>query len=230
MADLTLISGNFRYSSWSMRGWLAAKQTGLDLQVSKFALYVEEEMEKLRALSPSGMVPALVDHRSGRDLHVWDSLAIIDYLNDTTDTAFWPEDRASLALARSLAAEMHSGYMPLRTACPMNLSLSVSGLPLSDTLKATLDHLCRQLGRALDQDRDGDFLFGGWGAVDIMFAPVATRIRSYGLPVTPQITAWVDAVFDQKDVQIWVQEAATETWGYPGTDGAVQDGRLVYDT
>ena len=118
---LRIIIGNKAYSSWSLRGWLAAKQSGLPFEELVLPMYDEawptRRLEPDLALS-NGKVPTLWDG----DIAVWDSIAIVDYLNDITGgTRFWPEDRAARALARSMAAEMHSGYVPLRKACPMNV-------------------------------------------------------------------------------------------------------------
>lgn len=230
MVFLNIVIGNQRYSSWSLRGWLAAKMTGLSLSVTKIAQFEDEDMAQLRSLSPTGLVPVLQDYRGdGEPIVVWDALSIIDYLNDTTDTAFWPDDHSAKGLARSLASDMHRGYGRIRRACPMNLGLRLRNLELSDALTAEIERLCRQLELALLQDRKGPYLFGDWSAADIMYAPVATRIRTYDLPVTGPVMAWADAIYDHPHVQQWLDEAANEAVEIPKYENPARDRRLIFD-
>ena len=212
---LKLIIGNKVYSSWSLRGWLAVKQSGLPFDEVMAPLYDEHwEARKTQPdLAPSaGKVPTLWDG----DIPVWDSIAIIDYLDTKTGrTRFWPKDPAALALARSMAAEMHAGYMPLRREHGMNLRLALSRTP-SVEVQADIDRIMGLWAQARTRfGAGGDFLFGDFGAVDIMFAPVVTRFRCYGLPVTDLGEAYMEAVLGQPFVREWIEAAKTEDWIIP---------------
>lgn len=213
---LTIIIGNKAYSSWSLRGWLAVRQSGLPHQEVLAPLYDDawptRRMQGDLAVS-NGKVPTLWDG----DVAVWDSLAIIDYLDARTGgTLFWPQDKAALALARSISAEMHSGYQPLRRACCMNVRRSFAPQEPSAAVRENIDRICAlwELARARF-GADGDFLFGAFGAADIMFAPVASRFRTYQLPATPVAQAYVDAIMSHAWVAQWVTEAHGESWVLP---------------
>ncbi|MBO9575909.1 MAG: glutathione S-transferase family protein [Sphingobium sp.] len=213
---LKLIIGNKVYSSWSLRGWLAVKQSGLPFEEVVVPLYDDAwEARKLEGdLAPSnGKVATLWDG----DTPVWDSLAILDYLDAKTGrTKFWPSDPAALALARSMAAEMHAGYMPLRREHSMNLRLALPSSTPGDEVQADIDRIMTLWAQARTRfGADGDYLFGGFGAVDIMFAPVVTRFQSYGLPVTALGRTYMDAVFAHPFMAEWVAGANAEDWVIP---------------
>ncbi len=210
---LKLIIGNRVYSSWSLRGWLALKQSGLPFEEVVVPLFDEawETRRRQGDLAASGgKVPTLWDGETA----VWDSLAIIDYLDAQTGSRrFWPAEREALALARSMAAEMHAGYMPLRREHGMNLRLARTGGVPSPEVRADIDRIMTLWAQARTRyGKDGDFLFGAFGAVDIMFAPVVTRFQSYGLPVTPLARAYMDAVYAQPFMAAWMEEAMQESW------------------
>jgi glutathione S-transferase len=209
---LKLIIGNKVYSSWSLRGWLAVKQSGLPFEETVVSLYGEEWETRRKAADlalSAGKVPTLWDG----DIAVWDSIAIIDYLDARTGgTKFWPEDKAALALARSMSAEMHAGYMALRSQHCMNLRLKLSSTP-SPEVQADIDRITSLWAQARERfGSGGDFLFGAFGAVDIMFAPVATRFRNYGLPVPPLAHAYIDAIYAHPFMAEWIEGAAQEDW------------------
>ena len=181
---LKLIIGNKAYSSWSLRGWLAAKQSGLPFEEVVVPLYDADWDQRRQApdLAPSsGKVPILWDG----DIAVWDSLAILDYLNDKSgNTRFWPTDDAARGMARSMAAEMHSGFTALRRKHGMNTRRTFAPVQPDDDVAAELARIMALWAQARARfGGTGEFLFGDFGAVDIMFAPVVTRITSYGLPV-----------------------------------------------
>ena len=210
---LKLIIGNKAYSSWSLRGWLAVKQSGLPFEEVLVSLYDDAwPARKAQAdLAPSaGKVPTLWNG----DTAVWDSIAIIDYLNDLTGgTRFWPQDLAARGLARSIAAEMHSGFVALRRACPMNTRRIFDAVPPSAEVAENLARIAQLWAQArADHGGRGDYLFGDFGAADIMFAPVASRITSYRLPVPPFARAYVEAVMAHRWMQDWIAAAQEEEW------------------
>jgi glutathione S-transferase len=210
---LKIIIGNKAYSSWSLRGWLAVKQSGLPYEEIVVPLYDEAWPE--RRMQPDlgisgGKVPTLWDG----DIAIWESIAILDYLNDVSgNTRFWPQDKGARALARSMAAEMHSGYMPLRKACSMNVRrVFDAGSPS----EAVMENLSR-IASLWEQARShygvgGPYLFGQFGAADIMFAPVVFRIAGYGLPVSESAHAYVETMLAHPWMIEWVEGAKAENW------------------
>lgn len=210
---LKLIIGNKAYSSWSLRGWLAAKQSGLAFEDVTVPLY-DEDWEKRREgdeFAPSsGKVPILWDG----DIVVWDSLAIIEYLNEASGgTRFWPEDPAARAMARSMAAEMHSGYAALRREHSMNIRRIVPAAHFSDAVLADVARIMEIWAQARARyGGDGAFLFGSFGAADIMFAPVVTRLISYSIPVARFATPYMQAVISHPFMQDWIAAAQAEDW------------------
>jgi glutathione S-transferase len=209
---LKLFIGNKTYSSWSLRGWLACKQSGLLFEEEVVPLY-DEAWDKRRqgdAFAPShGKVPILWDG----DIPVWDSLAILEYLNDKTgNTVFWPIDPAARALARSMAAEMHAGFVPLRSEHTMNTRRSTPQLP-SPAVTADLARIAQLWLLARSRfGSDGAFLFGGFGAADIMYAPVVTRIVTYALPMPRFAQSYIDAMTSHPFMQEWLAAAQAEDW------------------
>ena len=208
-----LIIGNKAYSSWSLRGWLAARLSGLDFEEVVVPLY-DADWERRRAsadLAPSsGKVPILWDG----DCVVWDSLAILEYLDARSGgDKFWPGDPAARAMARSMAAEMHSGFQALRREHPMNIRRLFEPRPPSDAVRADLERLFALCAQARARfGGKGDFLFGAFGATDIMFAPVVTRIITYSLPHPPFVDAYMDAVVRHRWMQDWIAAARAEPW------------------
>lgn len=208
---LKLYIGNKNYSSWSLRGWLACKQSGLPFEEHLFQLWTQEH-DELRASGrlPAGKVPTLWDG----DICVWDSMAIIDWLADRVGrNVFWPEDDAARAFARSISAEMHSGFAALRNQAGMNIRRRVPNHRLdSDAVAdaARADALWTQARTRFG--KGGDFLFGKFGAADIMFAPVVTRFVTYGIPMSDISGAYADAIYAQPFMAEWVAAAAVEPW------------------
>ncbi len=212
---LRLIIGNKAYSSWSLRGWLAVKQSGLPFEELVAPLYDEAWPERKRQadLAPSaGKVPTLWDG----DLVIWDSLAILLHLDARTGgTRFWPADPAARALALSIVTEMHSGFQPLRREHPMNVRKSYPTFPSAEVL-ADLDRIAELWARArMLASGDEPWLFGAFGAADIAFAPVASRITTYHLPVPPAARAYVDAVMAHPWIREWIDAANAESWVLP---------------
>ena len=210
---LKLIIGNKAYSSWSLRGWLAAKQSGLPFEEMVVPLY-DADWDKRREgdeFAPSsGKVPILWDG----DVVVWDSLAIVEYLNEKSGgTRFWPADDAARAMARSMAAEMHSGFAALRRKHSMNVRQVFPPQKPDDDVLADLTRIMELWAQARARfGGEGQFLFGDFGAADIMYAPVVTRIVTYSLPVARFATGYMDAVLHHPFMQDWIAGAQEEEW------------------
>ena len=221
---LKLVIGNRAYSSWSLRGWLACKLSALDFETVVLPMDTPEwDSGASKGLLPSGRVPVIWDD----DIAVWDSLAIIDWLADKVRSArlsrghFWPHDMAARALARSMAAEMHSGFPALRGECSMDLKHNFPGFQASPATLAEvarIDALWTQardvFGTHTDVAHEGPFLFGAFGAADAMYAPVVTRIRTYGLAVGPVAAAYVEAVAAHPWMVEWTDAAKAETFPF----------------
>lgn len=208
---LKLVIGNKNYSSWSMRPWLAARGCNIPFEEIFIPIYSDDKADKERILSFSsaGKVPILVDG----DVTVWDSLAIIEYLAERfPDAGLWPKDRAERAHARAVAAEMHSGFMPLRNACGMNLHRPIGAIELSADVTANVARIeaiwadCRAR-----YGSRGAFLFGAFGAVDAMFAPVVHRFRTFAIPVSPQTQAYMDTMMAFPAFAEWTRDGLAET-------------------
>ena len=210
---MKLVIGNRAYSSWSMRGWLALKQSGLEFEELVVPLYDEtwnQRREGDEFAPSSGKVPLLWDG----DLVVWDSLAIIEYCADRTSRdLFWPEDLGARGMARSMAAEMHSGFANLRRDLPMNVRRIVGPRPLSEDVKAEINRILTLWAQARARHGGtGAFLFGNWSAADMMYAPVVTRFITYSVPVPPFAHAYMDAVLTHPHVLEWIDKAQDEPW------------------
>jgi len=210
---LKLIIGNKAYSSWSLRGWLACKQSGVPFEEVVVPLYDQDWDQRRQGdeFAPSsGKVPILWDG----DVVVWDSLAIIDFLNERTgNTKFWPTGEAARAMARSMAAEMHSGFQNLRAKCGMNIRQVYPPKRPDDDVLEELARLMEIWAQARARfGGDGDFLFGDFGAADIMFAPVCTRIVTYQLPIARFAVPYVERVLNHPFMQDWIAAAQEEEW------------------
>ena len=208
-----LIIGNRAYSSWSMRGWLACKQSGDEFEELVVPMF-DAEWEKRREgdeFAPSlGKVPILWDG----EIVVWDSLAIIEFLADRYGQAlYWPEDESARAVARSMSAEMHSGFSNLRRELPMNVRKSFPPVELSDAVREEIDRILQLWAQARARfGGTGDYLFGDWCAADIMYAPVVTRLITYGVAVPSFAAVYIKAVLSHPDVGEWIDKAQDEPW------------------
>ena len=210
---LKLIIGNRAYSSWSMRGWLALRHSGLEFEELVVPLY-DEAWEKRREggeFAPSlGKVPVLwLD-----DCVVWDSLAIIEFCADLTSRdRYWPSNDSARGMARSMAAEMHSSFANLRRDLPMNVRKILGPKPLGDEVRAEINRILTLWAQARARfGGTGEYLFGDWCAADMMFAPVVTRFVTYSVPVPPFAAAYMEAVLGQPDVASWIELAQDEPW------------------
>jgi glutathione S-transferase len=207
---LKLVIGNKNYSSWSMRPWLALRANDIPFEEIFIPLYTgDADKQRILNFTHSGKVPALIDG----DITVWDSLSIIEYLAERfPESRLWPEDRARRAHARSISAEMHSGFTALRNECGMNLHRAVGAIALSADAQADVARIqqiwleCRERYGKL-----GPFLFGTFGAADAMFAPVVHRFRTYAVEVAPQLRDYMDAMLSQPAFQEWTRAGLAET-------------------
>jgi glutathione S-transferase len=209
-----LIIGNRNYSSWSLRGWLAARQAGLAFE--ELTVHIDgDDWQATKRLDgefqPSaGKVPVLWDD----DVVVWDSLAILEYLSDKVGRErFWPKDPAARGMARAMVAEMHSGYLPLRRLCPMNIRRRITGLHLTDEARENIVRILGLWAEARARfGAGGPFLFGSFSAADIFYAPVISRFITYGIGVPGFAQAYMQAVWDHAWMQEWIAAAEAEEW------------------
>ena len=205
---MKLIFANRNYSSWSLRAWLVLKHFGIPFDEEMALLSGDGWQENLRRKSPSGKVPVLIDG----DVVVPETIAIIEYLHDKYPAkGIWPSNRVERALARAAAAEMHGGFTALRNNAPMNLRGSHPGKVDVDEVADDLKRIERLWGELLSRS-GGPYLFGSFSAADAMFAPVATRIRTYELPVTDLAQEYVEAIYAVPAFQEWFAEAVKEPW------------------
>jgi glutathione S-transferase len=218
---MKLIIGNKNYSSWSLRGWLACKQSGLMFDEITVPLYGEDwdKARKADDLAPSsGKVPILWDG----DSVVWDSLAIIDFLADRVGRdRYWPKEDAPRGMARSMVAEMHSSYLALRRQHPMNVRKRAEGSgSVSDEARSDIVRILGLWAEARARfGRGGPYLFGSFGAADIIYAPVVSRFITYGIPVPGFAVAYMQAVWEHEWMQSWVAAAENEDWTIEKFDG-----------
>ena len=215
MADFTLIIGNKNYSSWSLRGWLMAKAAGVSFDEIVIPLDRPETQTAIRKHSPSGRVPVLID----KGLQVWESLAIGEYLNELKPEALlWPDAVAARAHARSISSEMHAGFAELRNNMPMNIRSSFPGKGMTPGVRADIERITglwrdtRKKFAGAAAAKDDGFLFGTFGNADAMYAPVVTRLRTYGVKLESDSEAYCAAVMAHPAMKEWVDAAKNEPW------------------
>jgi glutathione S-transferase len=208
---LKLVIGNKNYSSWSMRPWLVLRANDIAFDEVFIPLYTDDKADKERILgfTHSGKVPALIDG----DVTVWDSLSIIEYVAEKYPQAgVWPQDRARRAHARSISAEMHSGFAALRNECGMNLHRPIRAIALSDDARANVARIQEIWAECHARyGKQGPFLFGAFSGADAMFAPVVHRFRSYAIPVAPGARHYMDAMMSLPAFQEWTRAGLAET-------------------
>ena len=210
---MKLFIGNKNYSSWSLRGWLACKQSGLHFEELTVPIYNDDwdERRGQAEFQPSaGKVPILWDG----DAVVWDSMAILEFLADKTHRdRFWPKDPVARGMARSMAAEMHSSYLSLRRELPMNIRARRTDMQITtDTRNDAMRILTLWAEARARFGGSGPFLFGTFGAADIMFAPVVTRFQTYGFQLPGFAQAYSAAILEHEWMQRWTEESVEEPW------------------
>lgn len=208
MTDFTLYLGNKNYASWSLRAWLMLQHTGAPFDEVVIPLYEPGSRTELLRHTPSGRVPAL--HHGA--LVIWDSLAIGEYLAELFPAArLWPADTAARAVARSVSAEMHSGFQALRNHLPMNMRSSFPNRGVTAEVQADINRItalwrdCRR-----NFARDGAFLFDHFTIADAMFAPVASRFRTYAVKLDREATEYVETLWAMPALQTWLAAAKNE--------------------
>ncbi|MCC6891150.1 MAG: glutathione S-transferase family protein [Hyphomicrobiales bacterium] len=210
---MTLIIGNKNYSSWSMRPWIAMKVAGIAFTEELISLDAPDFKSRVSRISGSGKVPALSDGV----IHIWESLAILEYLAEKFPAAgLWPAEAAARGHARAVAAEMHAGFLPLRRHLPMNMWRPVVPRELPAEVSADVGRVegiwtdCRKrFGQG------GPFLFGRFGAADAMYAPMVSRFHTYAVPVGSEARAYMQAVMDLPAWAEWRNAAMKEPWVLP---------------
>jgi glutathione S-transferase len=209
MSDYILVIGNKNYSSWSLRPWLAMRQAGLPFREVRIPLYTPESKAQIRSYSPSGKVPCLVDGA----LAVWDSLAICEYLAERHPQAkLWPADPHARAVARSISAEMHSGFQNLRSNMSMNCRKRFPGMGRTVEVAGEIERVQRSWGQAREKHgAGGPFLFGAFTIADAMYAPVVLRFRTYAVQLNPVCREYADAILALPAMQQWLADAEAET-------------------
>ncbi len=214
MASLTLIIGNKNYSSWSLRPWLFMKHQGVDFDEVLIPLDTPTTRETIDKYGPSGRVPVL---RKGA-LAIWDSLAICEYVAEASGGG-WPKAAETRAIARSVSAEMHSGFANLRALWPMNARARNRRTAMTGLLQADIGRIdeiwndCRARFGA-----GGPWLFGEYSIADAMYAPVALRFNTYGADISQTARWYIASVLEDPVMQEWLAAAKRETWSYPASE------------
>jgi len=205
---LTLVIGNKNYSSWSMRPWVAARAFGIPFTEARLLLDQPDTAANIARYTHSGRVPVLL----AGEITVWDSLAICEYLAEQfPDKHLWPQDVAARALARSVTAEMHSGFAGLRSAMSMNIKASLPGRGRTADAQADIGRVCEIWEECLSRFGHHQFLFGEFSIADAFFAPVVSRFKTYGVALAPALQAYCDRVLAHPAVKRWIDEALAET-------------------
>src|SRR5262245_58769305 len=208
MSVLTLAIGNKNYSSWSLRPWLLLAHSGLEFEELRLPLRSADFAERIRPFSPAGKVPAL---RHGA-LSVWDSLAICEYVAEAfPEIGAWPRAAEERAHARCVSAEMHSSFVALRSQMPMNVRAKDRRVASTPELEADVARVCAiwRDCRARAEQR-GPFLFGDFTIADAMFAPVAFRFATYGVPLGPVESAYAESLRRLPAMAKWADAAAAD--------------------
>lgn len=224
-----LIIANRNYSSWSLRAWLYLAESHIEFEEIRIALFTGTWQEDIARYSPGGRVPVLLDD----DITVWDSMAIMEYVRERRpDAVGWPEATAARAHARSVSAEMHSGFLALREELPQNLRArrKVEAGQLSASCRQQISRIdeiwadCRR-----QYGGEGTWLFGDFSIADVMFAPVALRFETYSIPVSEPSRAFIDAICSLESVQLWIEAARAESESLSFIDNLVpaQDSPLT---
>ncbi|NEX61458.1 glutathione S-transferase family protein [Noviherbaspirillum galbum] len=206
-AGLKLVIGNKNYSSWSMRPWVAMTAFGIPFEEVRISLGQPDTANRISRYSLAGRVPVLV----AGDITIWDSLAICEYLAEQfPDKGMWPHDVEARAVARSICAEMHSGFTGLRTAMFMNIRASFPGKGRTPEAQGDIGRISEIWETCLERSGSQGFLFGDFSIADAFYAPVAMRFRTFGVWLPPVLQGYVDRVAAHPAVAQWIEEAVAE--------------------
>lgn len=208
---LQLVIGDKNYSSWSLRAALAVDLAGADCEELRVRLFQPDSRAQLLRYSPTGKVPVLLTERGA----VWDSLAIAEYLAECYPEAqLWPQEPQARALARSICAEMHSGFTALRSHLPMDLARDKALAELPEAAQADIDRICAIWAGCRERYASaGNYLFGRASIADAFYAPVAARLRSYRVVLPTAAAAYVETIYRWPAFQRWYQAALQEVKG-----------------
>jgi glutathione S-transferase len=205
----TLVIANKCYSSWSMRPWLLLKQLGIAFDEITVPLDLPDTKARVLKHSPAGKVPILIDG----DVTVWETIAIMEHVGEAYDAPVWPADRKARAMARSIAAEMHSGFSALRSACPMNLGKKFAQKDRGEAVARDVARFVEIVRQAREHfGAGGPFLFGAFSAADAMYAPLVTRLDTYSIALDATTRAYADAILILPAFQEWRSAAMEEEW------------------
>ena len=204
---LTLVIGNKNISSWSMRPWVAAVAFNIPFTEVRLLLDQPDTAARIASYSHAGRVPVLL----AGEMTIWDSLAICEYLAEQfPDKHMWPQDVAARALARSVVAEMHSGFQSLRNDMSMNIQASLPGRGRTPGAQADIGRICEIWEECLARFGHRAFLFGDFSIADAFYAPVVTRFKTYGVALAPALQAYCERVLAHPAVARWVDAAMRE--------------------
>jgi glutathione S-transferase len=217
---LTLVIGNKNYSSWSMRPWVAMTAFGIPFNEVRVLLDQPDTATRIADYSAAGRVPVLI----AGDITIWDSLAICEYLAEQfQELHMWPQDVAARAMARSVVAEMHSGFSGLRTAMSMNIRMHLPGRGRTTEAQGDIGRISEIWEECMSRYGHHQFLFGEFSIADAFFAPVVMRFRTYGVALAPALQAYCDRIQAHPAVARWVREALAETETAPLHDDEIND-------
>jgi glutathione S-transferase len=205
---MILVIGNKNYSSWSLRPWIAMKALEFPFDEKRISLYVPGAREEILNFSPAGKVPTLIDGPTT----VWDSLAILEYLAEKNSN-LWPSTPGNRARARSVAAEMHSGFPNLRNHMSMNVRKRYPGKGRTPEVLSEIERV-----KAIWSEAKGPFLFGAFSAADAMYAPVVLRFRTYGVELSGAARSYYEAMLALPAMQQWIEAAERESESLPQFD------------
>jgi glutathione S-transferase len=207
--SLTLVIGSKRFSSWSLRPWIALRHANIPFDEVLIPLRRADTKSRILAYSAAGQVPILIDGGTT----VWESLAILDYVDRRhPDAGLWPTSLPELAFAKAMAAEMHGGFAAVRRELPMEIGARLPTPALSEEAQLQIARIVSLWRDARSRyGGDGPFLFGRFGNADAMFAPVVTRFETYGIAVDPAVRAYMDAIQDLPAMREWCLAAGAES-------------------
>ena len=223
MSEFAFLIGYRHVSSWSLRGWLVMRKTGAPFDEVMIRYRLPDHKARLTAMSPTSKVPLLIHERGDQTVKVWDSIAIGEYLAEVfPEKRLWPQDPIARALARSISAEMHTGFRRLRDRFDMDLlgrqrGVRVDDEPITDDLKR-VQEIWTRCRETYGEEGEGPYLFGHFTIADAMYAPVATRFRTYGVKLDPVAEAYKQAILDDPDMKAWEDAARAEDPPEPRRD------------
>ncbi|MEW6990872.1 glutathione S-transferase family protein [Colwelliaceae bacterium 6441] len=204
---MQLVIGNQNYSSWSLRPWVLLEHFKQQVQLYKIPLFTHQTQEKMAQLCPNYKVPVLIDN----NIKIWDSLAICEYLNESYLAGkAWPENTSQRAIARSICAEMHAGFIALRSEMPMNCRRTPSVINYSEECQKDIDRIIELWQTCLDNSKS-KFLFDTFSIADAFYLPVVSRFASYQVEVPEKIKTYMDTMMSLPSYQLWLTASIEES-------------------